>query len=126
MGPPLCQQFKHFPYKWRNPVMRFTVQVTTTKIRTQSLRGSSIIAVLLCLGASWMPPAAGQAVYGSHAGRDKAEAVPHPERVATGLGILVGMAGRDNPPVLAPAHAWEGHTHPPPHASPPPTHHITV
>jgi outer membrane protein, heavy metal efflux system len=106
--------------------MRFTVQVTTTKIRTQSLRGSSIIAVLLCLGASWMPPAAGQAVYGSHAGRDKAEAVPHPESVAAGLDILVDEADRNNPQILAARHAWKAATQVPSQVSAPPDPQITV
>src|SRR6266550_187477 len=134
MGPPLCRQFKHFPYRWRNPVMRFAelrqpqVQVVTAKLGTQraSLRAYWIITLLLGLGASWMPPAAGQAVYRSQAASDQAEAVARRESVATGLDTLVDEADRNNPQILAARHAWKAASQVPSQVSTLPDPQITV
>ena len=104
------------------------VQVVTAKLGTQgaSLRAYWIITLLLGLGASWMPPAAAQAVYRSQAASDQAEAVARRESVATGLDTLVDEAGRNNPQILAARHAWKAASQVPSQVSTLPDPQITV
>src|SRR2546427_400170 len=135
MGPPLWAQSKHFPYKWRNPVMRFTelpqpgFRIAATKIgaRSASLRACWITALLLALGVRSTPLAAGQEPHGSQAATSQAEAVfPHPEGVVTGLDSLVDEADRNNPQILASRHGWKAATQVPSQVSTPPDPQITV
>src|SRR5438128_2525426 len=128
MGPPLCPQSKHFPYNWRNPVMRFTelpqpkFRVATAKIGTRSacLRACWITAVLLALGVRSTPLAAGQEPRGSQATTSRAEGV------VTGLDSLADEADRNNPQILAARHAWKAATQVPSQVSTPPDPQITV
>ncbi|HEV2381471.1 MAG TPA: TolC family protein [Terriglobia bacterium] len=113
--------------------MRFTelsqpqVQVVTAKTVTQpTARACWIIMLLLGLGVSWGPRAAGQAADGSRAASAQDEAVIHPEGVATGLGTLLDEANRNNPEILAARHAWKAATLAPSQVSTPPDPQITV
>lgn len=83
-------------------------------------------ALLLCLGASWAQPLAGQAVYDSQVTSGQAESVPQPEGVVTGLDTLVDEADRNNPQILAARHAWKAASQTPSQVSTPPDPQITV
>ena len=104
------------------------VQVITAKRGAQPtfLRDCWIIALLLGLGASRPQPAAGQAVHGSQAASDQAEAVPRHEGVVTRLDALIDEADRNNPQILAARHAWKAATLMPSQVSTPPDPQLTV
>src|SRR5690348_18380855 len=105
MGPPLCRQFKPFPFNGRKPVMRSTLaqpeaQLATAKIgsRLALLRAYWIVAVLL-QGVRSTPLVAGQEPPGSQDTISQA-AAPHPEGVVTPLETLVDEADQNNPRIL--------------------------